>query len=181
MTKKQASVQQQPQKSVDPAAYNQVVAQAELVTIQLRRHEFDVDAQFYNPDVKDKRRLGFDRQCLSCEYDAEVSAVAGSFRFVVQGKVGRKIVLKSAADYLVIYDFNEPVDQEAAETFCKRIGMFAAYPYYRALVSSLSAAANLDLPTLPMIATRGSKLPVPAVTGDSSEQEPSEINLDEGR
>lgn len=149
-----------PEDGIAPAAYNHVVANAELVTIQLRRHEFDVAAEFYDPEAK--KKLHFNKQCLACAYDAEAMAVAGTFRFTITGKSGRKSVLKSVADYLVIYEFREIVAQDAAEAFCRRIGLYAAYPYYRALVASLSAAANLNLPTLPMIATRGVKLPDPA-------------------
>jgi len=142
---------------IAPALYNHVVDNAELVTIQLRRHEFDVDGEFYNPDAG--KRLSFDKACLGCNYDEETSMVAGTFRFSVGAKAGRKTVLKSVADYLVVYEFGEPVDENAAKAFCSRVGLFAAYPYYRALVSSLSASANLNLPTLPMMATRGVKLP----------------------
>ncbi len=148
-----------PEAGVDPRAYNHVVANAELVTIQLRRHDFDVAAEFYDPAAK--KKLKFNRECLACTFDAESSAVAGTFRFGIVGKAARKAVLKSTADYLVIYQFEQSVSDLAAEAFCQRIGLYAAYPYYRALVSSLSAAANLDLPTLPMIATKGSPLPVP--------------------
>ena len=149
----------QPEAGVDPRAYNHVVGNAQLVTIQLRKHNFDVDADFYDPQVE--RKLSFNKECLACTFDPESNSIAGSFRFSILGKLGRKSVLKSAADYLVIYQFADVVAEDAATAFCQRIGLYAAYPYYRALVSSLSAAANLDLPTLPMIATRGSPLPVP--------------------
>jgi hypothetical protein len=148
-----------PEDGIAPALYNHVVANAELVTIQLRRHEFDVDGEFYNPDAG--KKLSFGKVCLGCTYDQETSMVAGTFRFNIGAKSGRKAVLKSVADYLVAYEFAEVVDEEAAKAFCTRVGLYAAYPYYRALVASLSASANLNLPTLPMIATRGVRLPEP--------------------
>lgn len=143
---------------IEPRLYNQVVDSASLVTIQLRKHDFDVAADFYNPEVK--KKLDFDKVCLGCNYDAEMHMVAGSYRFIVSAKAGRKQVLKSIAEYLVVYEFESPVDEAAATAFCKRIGLYASYPYYRALVSTLSSAANLNLPPLPMMATRGSRLPV---------------------
>lgn len=146
-----------PEDGIPPALYNHVVDNAELVTIQLRRHEFDVDGEFYNPDAG--KKLSFDKACLGCTYDQETSMVAGTFRFSIGAKSGRKVVLKSVADYLVAYEFAVDVNEEAAKGFCSRVGLFAAYPYYRALVASLSASANLNLPTLPMIATRGVRLP----------------------
>lgn len=152
---------------IKPEAYNQVVENANLVTIQLRKHDFDVQAEFYDPAAN--RKLGFDRQCVGVIYDAETHVVASTYKFVVSAKASRKIVLKSVADYLVMYEFDQAVDREAAEAFCKRVGLYAAYPYYRALLAHLSAAANLNLPPLPMIATSGSKLPVPT----SAEEAPS--------
>lgn len=148
-----------PEDGIAPALYNHVVANAELVTIQLRRHEFDVDGEFYNPDAD--KKLSFGKACIGCTYDQEALMLAGTFRFNIGAKSGRKTVLKSVADYLVAYEFSEAVDEVAARAFCSRIGLYAAYPYYRALVASLSASANLNLPTLPMIATRGVKLPEP--------------------
>ncbi len=147
-----------PEDGIAPGLYNHVVDNAEMVTIQLRRQDFDVDGEFYNPEVTE-RRLSFDKACLGCSYDPEASMVAGTFRFSVGAKAGRKTVLKNVADYLVVYEFSEPVDEAAAKAFCTRVGLYAAYPYYRSLIASLSAAANLNLPTLPMIATRGVKLP----------------------
>nr|WP_314121364.1 hypothetical protein [uncultured Brevundimonas sp.] len=143
---------------IAPEKYNQVVDNATLVTIQLRKHDFDVKAEFYDPTLP--KKLGFDRECVGAIYDAESRVVAATYQFVISAKAARRVVLKSVAEYLVMYEFEAEVDQQAAEAFCKRIGLYAAYPYYRALVSQLSAAANLNLPTLPMIATRGSRLPV---------------------
>lgn len=144
---------------IAPELYNHVVDTASLVTIQLRKHYFDVKAEFYSPSAQ--RKLGFERECGGALYDPESQVVAGTYRFVVSAKVARRVVLKSVAEYLVMYEFSSSVDKDAAEAFCKRVGLYAAYPYYRALVSQLSAAANLDLPTLPMIATRGSHLREP--------------------
>lgn len=160
MTKKQNKnvVQKLLEDGIPPEHYNRVVDSASLVTIQLRKHDFDVDAEFYIPGLT--RKLKFERQCSGALYDEEAKVVAGTYRFVINAKASRKVVLKSIAEYLVMYEFEEPVDQAAAEAFCKRIGLYAAYPYYRALVAQLSAAANLNLPTLPMIATSGSRLPM---------------------
>lgn len=144
---------------IAPELYNHVVDTASLVTIQLRKHDFDVKADFYSPSTK--RKLGFERECGGALYDQESQVVAGTYRFVVSAKASRRVILKSVAEYLVMYEFSQPVDKDAAEAFCKRVGLYAAYPYYRALISQLSAAANLDLPTLPMIATRGSHLRAP--------------------
>lgn len=137
------------------ADYNRVVQSANLLSVQLIKTDFNVDEKFF--DHKIKRSLVMNREYLKFVFDKKQKVVAGEFRFSFQTKGPVESVLSSSAEYLVIYEFAEnDVNEAAAIDFCKRVGVFAAYPYYRALVAHLSWATNTNLPPMPVIATRGS-------------------------
>lgn len=149
-------------KVTDVAEYNKVVAGAQLVTIQLMKSAFDVDSDYFSPDRKPT--LHFDRGLEGCVFDVEDRTVAGWFKFEVQAKVGRKAVLKGSAVYMVVYSLNFDADEVAAKTYCERIGTFAAFPYFRSHTAHLAWEANVRLPPLPTIATKGA--PVKALQPD---------------
>jgi len=138
--------------------YNKVVSGSHLVGIQLVKSSFDVEADLYEDG---NRKLNFDREFQGYAFDKEERSVAGWFKFEVTVKKGRKSVLKGSAIYMVIYGLEFDADEDAAITFCERIGVFAAFPYFRAHVAHLAWEANAPLPPLPTIATRGA--PVRAV------------------
>ncbi len=56
------------------------------------------------------------------------------------------------ADYAVLYALPDRARPEAATSFCKHVGSFAAYPYFRALAAQMAWNAGVDLPPLPTIA-----------------------------
>jgi hypothetical protein len=140
-------------KAVNVDAYNRVVAGSTLVTIQMKNTSFDVDSNYFGSE--ESHKLHFDRSLESCLFDAEDRSLAGFFRFTVTAKHGRKTVLKANSVYLVLYSLNFDADESAAKAFCERVGVFAAFPYFRSLVAHLSWESNTRLPPLPTIATRG--------------------------
>lgn len=136
--------------------YNKIVGSADLQTVQALKVSLDVDPEFY--DESAERKFGIERDIVGVAVKPEGDAVAGTFRFAVTVKHGRKRVLKATAEYLVLYGLNEGADHDAAMEFCQRVGIFAAYPYFRALMAQLSWEANAQLPIMPVIATKGSRV-----------------------
>jgi hypothetical protein len=140
------------------AEYNRVVGCAQLLGVQVAKVRMDVDSLYYDPSADNK--LNFSRSERGAVYEPERRLIAGNFYFEVSAKQARKRVLHASAEYFVIYELNAEVNEAAARTFCNRVGMFAAYPYFRALVAHLTWEANAKLPPLPVIATRGAPIPV---------------------
>lgn len=147
-----------PKPDVSVPEYNRIVDSAKLQTVQALKVAFEVSPDYYDEDVE--KAFHVDRQNIGTTYDANGDAVAGSFAFSVTVKAGRNKLLKARGEYLVIYAVHSGADPAAAEAFCTRVGHFAAYPYFRAMLSHLSWESNANLPPLPVIATRGSKLRV---------------------
>lgn len=55
------------------------------------------------------------------------------------------------AEFIVAYTVPDDVDNQNAEAYCKRSGMFAAYPYFKAYVAQVNAFAHVELPNLPVL------------------------------
>ena len=136
--------------------YNKVVGSADLQTVQALKVSLDVNPEFY--DEHAEKKFGIDRDIVGVAVKPEGGAVAGTFRFTVTVKHGRTRVLKATAEYFVLYSLHAGADDEAAEEFCRRVGVFAAYPYFRALMAQLSWEANAQIPIMPVIATKGSRV-----------------------
>jgi hypothetical protein len=140
----------------DHDEYNKVVSVAKLLSVQVSKVDFDVKVDFFNPDLN--KALHLDRAELGTHFDPDGNIALGRFRFSVAAKASRKTVLKGSAEYLVVYEMQGGADEEAAKAFCSRVGVFAAYPYFRALMAHLSWASDTKLPPIPVIATRGSPI-----------------------
>lgn len=141
------------------AEYNAVATNAVLEGIILLENEFKM-----NPDCLENRdtwKLRHGRSMLSCNYSAEKQNVAGIFEYNIIAKDGRTHAAKCSAQYVVFYRLPKDATEEAAKGFCRNVGMFAAYPYFRALVSRFSSEANLNLPMLPAIASTAHIPPKP--------------------
>lgn len=146
--------------AVDPALdaeeYNKVVDAARLLTIQVSKVRVDVAPAYFDP--KSSHILLVKRTELGAVFDSEQRGVLARFLFEVAARQARKKVLSASAEYIVAYKLEEDVQPAAAIAFCNRVGIFACYPYFRALLAHLSWAANAQLPPLPVIATRGSPI-----------------------
>lgn len=136
------------------AEFNQVARIAELATINLLKVKSDFGL---DPRIDDKTKLSFGRKVLSCGYDADQFAAHAVFQYFVKGKRSGKSVFLISADYAVLYFCEGDVVPNAAMAFAHNVGVFAAYPYFRALAAHLAWSANLELPPLPTIATQSYK------------------------
>ena len=132
------------------AEYNHVAMKAKVRSIQLLKLDFD-----FRPDrmADGDLKLSYGRTLVSCRYDEEDRIAAAIFQFQVTAKSGRTKTFVCSAEYVVAYTIPEAAKNEAATAFCKSVGYFAAYPYFRAVAAQMAWNAGVDLPPLPTIAT----------------------------
>lgn len=133
------------------AEYNAVAKGARLEAINLFSNRFELDASC----IENQRqwKLSYGRKLISCHFSEEEQSVAAIFQYYVTAKYGRKRALNCVADYAVFYQTPTGATEEAAIGFCKNVGTFAAYPYFRALFAQLVNEAGLQMPPLPSIAS----------------------------
>lgn len=145
-------VAQGPPSGFGSVEYNDVACGAELEGIVLFNNRFEIA-----PDLLGRRRewrLSYGRKVKSCQFNEADSSVAAIFEYHVTAKVGRRRALQCVAEYAVFYQTPAGATDAGATGFCRNVGVFAAYPYFRGLVSRLTADANVQLPPLPVIASR---------------------------
>lgn len=131
--------------------YNAVAKVVELAAVNLLKVKADVTP---GCQINEKTKLTFGRKVLSCGFDADQSAAHVVFQYFVKGKNPGKKSFGISADYAIVYLLDEEVAPNAAKAFAHNVGVFAAYPYFRALAAHLAWAANLELPPLPTIAAQ---------------------------
>ena len=134
---------------LDPEAYNYVATKSALISIQLVSSHFEVNPDFFKKN--DKIKIELHHGISDINFYGKTEMVAGFFRYEVVAKVARKHVLTARADFLAIYDVPPGSAENEAKAFCARVGLFAAYPYFRALFAHLIAAGNVELPILPVL------------------------------
>lgn len=134
----------------DAAKYNDVVGRTVLRGIRLTDTRFDVkpDISGLDPSTWTNALRG---ESLETFCDPESGRLYGVFLFEVVCRHKRKRVLSVTAHYLVTYQVTGIFDDEIGTLFVERVGRVAAYPYFRALVASLTSQAAMQLPPLPII------------------------------
>ena len=150
------------------AEYDAVATTANLEGISLFLTKFDFNPECLGDQGQWKLNVG--RKILSCRFSEEDRSVIGIFEYFVTAKSGRKRAMHCVAHYGVFYQTPEGATEEAAKGFCRNVGTFAAYPYFRALFAQLVAGTGLTLPPLPVIASTAHKPP----KGPSSRSAPKE-------
>lgn len=133
------------------AEYNAVATHAKLEKICLTGSRFDISPEHFSNQSDWK--LSYGRKLKSCQFVPEDACVMGVFEYHVTAKVGRSRAMQCTAEYIVLYDVPGDASEAAAHGFCKNVGAFAAYPYFRGLVAHLFAEAGLNIPPLPAIAS----------------------------
>lgn len=132
------------------AEYNSVAMNAKLDTIKLVNFVLEVNAEVQKREGE--RELAFGRKLMSCRFDENSWAAAAIFQFSVTVRRDGEEEFNCVGDYAVLYNVPEGSAGQAATAFCKHIGSFAAYPYFRAVVAQMAWNAGTDLPPLPSIA-----------------------------
>ncbi|QSR15629.1 hypothetical protein [Novosphingobium sp. KA1] len=131
--------------------YNHVAKNSELETIRLLSSKFIAEPDAGNGN--DKLKLNYSRKIVACQYMREDSAVVAIFQYHVDGKRARKKAFSLVAEYGVSYTVPNDATEAAALGFCRNVGKFAAYPYFRGLAAHVFAEAGLRVPPLPAIAS----------------------------
>lgn len=133
------------------AEFNKVASGAELEGIVLLCSSYQVKPECL--PRQNEWSLNYGRKVISCQFNEEEQSVAAVLEYNVVAKLGRKNALRCTAEFAVFYATPDGSTAAGAEGFCRNIGTFAAYPYFRALFSRLSSETNLTLPPLPAIAS----------------------------
>jgi hypothetical protein len=133
------------------AEYNAVATNARLEGINLLSSNFSIEPGCIA--TQDQWKLNYGRRLLSCQFSDDGESVAAILRYHVTAKSGRKKAVHCEADYGVFYQVPAGSTAEAVAGFCRNVGTFAAYPYFRALFAQLVSEAGLRLPPLPSIAS----------------------------
>lgn len=140
-----------PSREVVPDDYNAVVARAKLRGIRLLSSSFEALPEAYKSDGNERGyEVGY--ELLAQRYDRTKNQLTGMFAFRASSSTGDDKFLSVEGEYLVDYELSAECEDDAAALFIKRLGPFAAYPYFRALVALLTGQAGLVTPPLPILA-----------------------------
>lgn len=162
-----------PSEGFSAAEYNAVATGTNLEGISLFLTKFDVNPECLGDQAQWKLNVG--RKILSCQFSEEDRSVVGIFEYFVTAKSGRKRAMHCVAHYGVFYETPEGATEEAAKGFCRNVGTFAAYPYFRALFAQLVAGTGLTLPPLPAIASTA-HIPPKGTTQQKGTEKGGELN-----
>lgn len=133
----------------DAKAYNAVIGRATLRGIWLMESRFDMKPQALDGDAPELR---YDVRTPVAEVVNEPSGTLyGFIEFSASARRKRQRILHVHARYFVSYHIEGGCDDESADLFVQRVGRLAAYPYFRALASSLTGQAGVEMPPLPII------------------------------
>lgn len=139
-------------KGFSGAEYNAVALGSSLEAIRLLKSSFDVKLDMFDLEAGIPK-LSYGRRAVGCQVTPDGRQVAAIFHYNVVARVKRKKVLTCEVEYLVVYGIPEDSPEAAALGFCRNVGVFAAYPYFRSLVSQFAWNAGIELPPLPSIAS----------------------------
>jgi hypothetical protein len=135
--------------------YNAVVASAQLGDIKMIRLKFDIKPKFFQVIVQDDPTptpsSQFDSKFENLSYNPDDGFLGAQIFWSARMMQGRSKLFSIDALYVITYEDVAKVGEEHAFAFIKRVGKFATYPYYRALVSRISAESGLNLPPLPVL------------------------------
>lgn len=147
---------------IDPAAYNVVARNSQLSLIQLIGSDFNVQPSFFDKNDKVGLKLCYGIHDVWIDLKNEICSAI--FHYEIVGKIGRKHVMTAKADIMTVYDIPSGSTENESKAFCARVGLFAAYPYFRSLFAHLASVANLEVPMLPVL----SAVPLVKTSGSQS-------------
>lgn len=143
-------------KSPAVIAYDAVVAGSELRDIKMVGLKFKINPKFFSEtDFTDEEASTvtpiFGSTYTTAFYDSKDGLLGGQISWSASVKKGRSKIVSIEAVYIILYGGVPEVEEEHALAFLRRVGRFATYPYFRALVSRLSSESGLNLPILPVL------------------------------
>ena len=136
--------------------YNRVVKSVSLHDIRLLSSSFDLEAAYFeileSAKTNDESlELIFASELSLVSYEEDSRVLIGQFDWNAKAEKEENQILNIRATYLIIYDSEEELDEEAARRFVARVGRFATFPYFRTLVGFYSTASSTGLPILPVL------------------------------
>ncbi len=135
---------------MDPQTYNSLVARANLRSIRMTVSKFEMKPEALDLDP-DAWQNNVTAGLLESFLESESGSLYGVLGFEVVCRQARRKVLSINATYLISYRIDGECDQPACELFVERVGKIATYPYFRALVASLTSQAGLIMRPLPVL------------------------------
>jgi len=161
----------------DREEYNRLCAGAQILVVQMISSNFNVEAEYFDHIEDDDVKLKLDNCVLGAWLTEDKDAVTAIFRYEVKAKYKRKDLVSLRADMLVAYAMPDGVDQENAEAYCQRAGLFAAYPYFRSHFAHINGVASLALPILPVLSSGPVRVaPLGAQLTNNAQEESHERN-----
>ena len=140
--------------------HNRLLARGVLDAIELTQLVHEV-APTFRGVPENERELALAGELIGHEYHAAEGTVVLVFAWEVTVRHAGVDVLQITARYAIAYgNLYEERAEEVVPVF-GRIGRFAVYAYFRALVSTLLGQANIVLPILPVLREGGANAATP--------------------
>jgi len=136
---------------VDPDAYNHVVSSTSMIDVRLIDSRFCVKPEYYDEDTKTKHKFHSTREIGNVVFGHPDEFFYVPVNFEVSVKNGNRKDLVCSTQYLVLFQNTTDFDERSARLFAAKVGIHAAYPYFRSFLASQSWASGAELPTLPIL------------------------------
>lgn len=140
-----------------------VIESARLMEVSLTNSQFAVDPDFRSEQEASDKFI--DEVVLNTHFDADHQLLLGHVQCRVwMNRASDKTteerpsieealaqsLFSVEAEYFVVFQLSGQHTEDSIKAFFERTGSFAAWPYFRALVSSFAAAAGVSVPVLPI-------------------------------
>jgi hypothetical protein len=139
-----------PARKLDPQAYNELVAQANLHGLRLTGTRFDIRPHAL-AEERDRWAYRITDALKDWNLDSEALVLRGIYDYTAECVEGRRKPVALTATYLATWRLSATCEEHAALAFLQRVGRFSCYPYFRALFGILTEQSGLLLPPLPVI------------------------------
>jgi preprotein translocase subunit SecB len=135
-------------KVISPEVYGDIVERAHLVDVKLTDSNFTIRPQFFGAN-EEELRYSYDCDLTSRHVNNDL--LMGMFVLATTVKYSRKIVLKSRANYLIVFRIDGKPNEDAALLYLERVGAFGCWPYFRSHFANLCSDAGAVVPPLPIM------------------------------
>lgn len=154
--------------------YTTVVQKAQLNSIRLIDSRFNIRPEIlkYNSEkMAALLKFGYGIDAQNFHYGEDYALI--QVRCEMTAKKGNTRLVYCTALYVVNYDALAACNAAAVESFARRVSTFAVYPYFRALFSTYSSEAGLNIPMLPILKSEPAKSEKQPKSKRRSQEKPS--------
>lgn len=129
---------------------------AELLDIRLLSSSFVVEEAFFEDEEGEavaERQFTCTYGCElpNTSYESENGGLLGQCEWKANVTRDDTEAVTISGTYLIAYQCDQALDEQATTRFVERVGRFATFPYFRALVGFYSTASSIDVPILPVL------------------------------